>query len=338
MALFDDVNRKLQALGNSVTAIGEAAKNKGAPLDPETTPLSEWAGAIDNIPIEPLEWIADPLTNQLVRPYYPTSFTFPTEATDGTPLSTTFDPVYVPMYFACLLYQKIIIPEYFTSVKFNNITNYFSDWISWAFYREMEIHATGVVEDGDNLLPHSQYLQKLYCATKGEFDLRMRTRYKTITELGETSVLDIPNATSLTSRTLGVYWNAEKVDTFIINAPKITALGPTSNYDFGIDWCGDNTFPEVTSLNCLKNPRYAGFVNTVKLPKLSEITTYFMYSTGLGKLVLYVGPNLTDISSTSRVINNITNGYLEIHIPAGDSTTKTYLDNNGINYIQDYTI
>lgn len=336
MALFDDVNRKLQALGNSVTAIGEAAKNKGAYIDPETTPLSEWAGAIDDIPLEAIEWKSNTSTGQLTSAVVRSELTFPTTDSQGNALSTTFAPSKDSiMKFGIGYCRKLIIPDYFIATSASND----SGWQEWTVVREIEIQSRGSVSwQYMRWLPR---LQKVRCLTEGTFSLEVCTRFKEIESLDGATVIDIPNATSLATNIMGVDWSSGSVDTFIINAPKIKTLGRTSHTDFGQRWCGDNTFPEVTTLNSLRNPIFANYVNTLKLPKLTNISGYFMsQSGGEGKIVLYIGPNLSSIhgDTITRIINNIANGYLEIHIPSGESTTKTYLDNNGISYIQDYVL
>lgn len=338
MALFDDVNRKLEALGNSVTAIGVAADEKGADIDVETTPLDEWADAIRAIPVPTPVWEANPDTNQLTKMYFKTSLTYPTEASDGTPLSTTFNPSVDAQRIGLQFFETVVVPEYFTQVSATG-WGYQDSWLSFNV-STLEIHATGSVSW--DILTNLEKLQKVYCATNTAFNLYIRTRYKTLPELNKATVIDIPNATSITPSAWGVYWSAEKVDTFVVNAPKVTRIaGNGYQSDFGRDWCGDNTFPELTTINSLLNPRYAGFTNTIRAPKLTTLESSFMYnSSNPGKIVLYVGPNLTSIHANplGRMPDQITSGILEFHIPAGESATKTYLDSKGITYIQDYEI
>lgn len=339
MALFDDVNRKLEALGNSVTAIGVASVEKGAPIDLETTPLDEWADAIRAIPVPTPVWEVNPDTNQLTKMHFQTSLTYPTAGSDGTPLSTSFSPSTETQRIGLQYFDAVVIPKHFTIVSAGG-WGYMSDWQPFNV-KSMEIHSTGNVSwDITKFLP---YLQKIYCATTTAFTLAVRTRYKTLPELNESTVIDIPNATSIASESWGVYWSAEKVDTFEVNAPKATSIG-NAGYEpeFGNFWCGDNTFPELTTIVSLLNPRYAGFTNTIRAPKLTTINNNFIWSgtTHPGKVVLYVGPNLTSIHNNplNRIPTQITNGLLEFHIPAGESATKTYLDSKGITYIQDYDI
>lgn len=340
MALFDDVNRKLEALGNSVTAIGIAARVKGADLDVDTTPLDEWADAISAIPIPTPEWTADPTTNQLTTMYYKTALTYPTEASDGTPLSTTFSPSVTIQRLGLQYFEKIIVPEYFTQVSSGGWGT-ISDWLAFNV-KSLEIHSTGDVS-----WQHSGYwekLQKVYCATRTAFGLSVRTRKKELPELDGATVIDLPNATSITSQDWGVYWSTELVDRFVVNAPKVVTIQSSDTYEplFGVDWCGDNTFPELTTINTLLNPRYAGFTNTIRAPKLTTLGNNFIWSgtTHRGKVSLYVGPNLTSIHNnpSNRMPTQITAGILEIHIPEGESATKAYLDSKGIAYIQDYEI
>lgn len=338
MALFDDVNRKLEALGNSVTAIGNAADEKGATIDVETTPLDEWADAIRAIPVPTPVWEANASTNQLKNMHFQSSLTYPTQASDGTPLSTTFYPSADAARIGVQYFDTVIIPEYFTQVDV--IIPSLSNYTPYAV-KYLEIHATGSVN-----WEYTRYwenLQKIYCATRGTFYLDIRPKNKLLTELGGAVVIDIPNATSI----YGPLWGREgsgEVDRFVINAPNVTIFPETTSSNvFGRYWCGDNTFPKLKDIAGLtSNPNYTGYTNTIRVPKLTKLSRYFMKNavSGGGKLVLYVGPNLTSIHSDplGRIPTQIANGILEIHIPAGDSPTKTYLDTNGITYIQDYEI
>lgn len=344
MALFDDVNRKLEALGNSVTAIGIAADAKGADIDVETTPLDEWADAIRAIPVPTPVWEADPTTNQLTNMYFQSSLTYPTQASDGTPLSTTFSPSASPLQVVGPRYfEKVIVPEYFTQVSVDITGSYINDWLDYNV-RSLEIHSTGDVTW--EYIWYWENLQKVYCATKTAFKLSVRTRNKRLPELNGATFIDIPNAPTIASETWGVNWadSVASVDTVVVNAPKVTKIESSDTYEpyFGNYWCGDNTFPELTTINSLLNPKFAGFTNTIRAPKLTTLGNNFIWSgtTHPGKVVLYVGPNLTSIHQNplNRIPAQITAGLLEFHIPAGESATKTYLDSKGITYIQDYEI
>ena len=50
---------------------------------------------------------------------------------------------------------------------------------------------------------------------------------------------------------------------------------------------------------------------------------------------IYLGPNLSTISNATKFSSS---NYVTVHIPAGESTTKTTLDTAGVSYTQDYVI
>lgn len=147
--------------------------------------------------------------------------------------------------------------------------------------------------------------------------------------------------------------NCKKVKTMTSNSGRSLGGDTTNGYCREIDW----NFPELLSITLwYQNSLFANSTGVINMPKLESIVgnynwnksnttgkfytikcpslrtmsnTYFG-TQGNGGIKLYIGPNL---SSAVAAIGNA-----EIHIPAGDSTTKTTLDGLGVSYIQDYTL
>lgn len=117
------------------------------------------------------------------------------------------------------------------------------------------------------------------------------------------------NFPELLSITLGYQNNLFASSTGVINMPKLESI--VGNYN----WYKSNT---------------TGKFYTMKCPSLRTMSNTNFGTQGNGGIKLYIGPNL---SSAVAAIGNA-----EIHIPDGDSTTKTTLDGLGVTYIQDYDV
>lgn len=180
-------------------------------------------------------------------------------------------------------------------------------------------------------------------------------------------VLNLNKITTIEGLTFTINSNeAQEYPKITINCKKVTSIttnstgsrnllgDATSGYYREIDW----NFPELLTItmgSSSYNSLFANSTGIINMPKLKSITgnanwykhntadkyytmkcpvletmsnTYFG-SQGAGGIKLYIGPNL---SSAVAAIGNA-----EIHIPDGDSTTKTTLDGLGISYTQDYT-
>ena len=128
-------------------------------------------------------------------------------------------------------------------------------------------------------------------------------------------------------------------------APNLTRLGDQNNMtNFRYCYFENTVLPKLTSLYSINLP-YSNN-SYIRMPRLTAIagSDYGFNQSGnsnnpgVGVLHLYIGPSLSALGSgVSRIVAAVdTYQRLVFHIPAGDSTTKTTLDNNSIAYVQDY--
>lgn len=122
----------------------------------------------------------------------------------------------------------------------------------------------------------------------------------------------------------------------ILDAPKITVFGNSYSFDSPFtQYCtGDNTLPSVKTLRYSKIPN--GEI-TFRFPAITEQTVANSFDAGgSGIMHLYLGPNMATCACSANWVSN--SQYIDIHIPAGESTTKATLDAAGVAYTQDYVI
>lgn len=99
---------------------------------------------------------------------------------------------------------------------------------------------------------------------------------------------------------------------------------------------GTLEFPKCTHIGNISRPRSGNL--SIYVPLLErQSDTIFYVATGTGTVHLYIGPNLTTIANASNWANYSSSGALDIHIPNGETTTKTTLTAAGVTaFTQDY--
>ena len=127
-----------------------------------------------------------------------------------------------------------------------------------------------------------------------------------------------------------------------LNAPRLKTFlkQDTSSQSMynrgGIMFCtGTVVLPSCENFG-ITNVCYAGTL-AIRLPSIKSMPTHWCFNKAdgtTGTTKIYLGPNLATLNGNAA--SNIIANVAEVHIPAGDSTTKTTLDNAGITYTQDY--
>lgn len=136
-----------------------------------------------------------------------------------------------------------------------------------------------------------------------------------------------------TSKAFSYLYRCDTALELEVDAPKCTIFNEYWDDAVSKYWTGNVCFPAVVSYGKMNLP-YAGDM-TWRFPSImaKENNAAIQSHDGTGVLHLYLGPNLSSgqfseyITYSSRV---------DIHIPAGSSTTKTTLDAAGVSYTQDY--
>lgn len=196
--------------------------------------------------------------------------------------------------------------------------------------------------------------------------------------LGKLRILNMPDVTDTSGNTFPLFVRGgSETEPIILNIPKVKkitrcVLGQTANagttgipvechfdslislsstavitYEgFGESTTGTIYFPVLTTLN--NHINNVNYPLTLYMPSITSMgsgtTSGHLFRAVSNSLNLYIGPNLAtmnhaDANSVAEKIKaGITAGYITVHIPAGESTTKTLLDSYGITYTQDYVI
>lgn len=120
-----------------------------------------------------------------------------------------------------------------------------------------------------------------------------------------------------------------------VNCPNLTILGNNSALNIDVSYCtGTYDFPSTYEVHGIKDVYYE---NTFKFPAITTFWNNSSLMSPQAPLHLYFGPDLASIQGSNGV-NSLKATNVDIHIPAGDSATKTTLDNNSISYTQDYVV
>lgn len=325
MAILDTAIQQERDIKSNLKDIKDAVVEKGAVI-PEGTDLNQWADRIRAIPVDLVEWtISDDGVGQLRAR---DTITIP-QAIEGTPLSTTLKISGDALRTLVASCRRLVIPEYFQTVQ--NPQGFISGFPGYIALEEIEYGGTGAL-NWDYLYNYPNIWRVSAPNMTAAYNLHVGGRN------AERIVVDIPNAISATllagtgENPIPCEWNVQSA----------TTLG-SGGYQppVGRYWYGTVEAPRCTTINGINQPDTGATV--YKLPALTTLGDWsFWYTAGTGTIDIYIGPSLTTIGTsnynnpTTQLINHADK--FRVHIPAGDSTTKTTLDSAGITYTQDYVI
>lgn len=344
------INDNINSIRNSLKDIRTAVNSKGANIQ-EGDDLNTWDDKINAMPDVHVASGAYVYNNA----YYPLSmrvvdkFTMPTEDDEGHAYPTELSPYGMSSAWGTLcpillsIAKEVTIPSYYTPFLLNG------SWLNNEFGRAMMVEKL-IMEGDTNYMVHSN---AYYVPGIGYQGINKRFKEATWSNL---------------TRLCGFYCyvnsdEAQNYPKLTLNFPKVTLMQAAAS---SAGFYGDTTngryreidfnFPELESIVLIANGMnmFSGSIGTINMPKLKSITGNYTWfkssttnksytmlcpaletmtntsfgSTGNGGIKLYIGPNL---SNAVAAIGNA-----EIHIPAGDSTTKMTLDTLGVSYTQDY--
>lgn len=326
MAILDTVLDNERAIKGHLADIRDAAVDKGAVI-PEGTDLALWASRIEAIPVDLIHW--EQTNNQVSNIRTRNVVTIP-EAVNGIPMGTTLtfytnDGVVRSLQSAA---RVVIIPEYYQAVNVEP-NAFISGYPLYINIEEIQYNGVGSFVWG-----RTMNYGKLWRFTAenmtAEYTGHIGGRFADYIEI------NVPKATGC--RMHG--GTAENVVQAFWNVAGATQLG-VGGYqpDCGINWYGNVNAPLCATVDGLCVPNKAGEKTVYTLPSLRTINqwTCWNHAGAAGSIEFYIGKELDTINNTAvGVLTSATN--ITIHIPAGDSTTKTTLDTYDIPYVQDYVM
>lgn len=314
--------QKVEAAIASKNNIRQAIIRKGVDV-PVRTPLRLYSEKIDDIINEYVpEWKVNDagiLTSVIIRD----KLVFPTEV-NGQAVSTTFG--YTGTYESLWGIKSMEWPEYFLTVDFANV---FPTQNSARYSQLQEIKCGANVINFHVYMNYISNMRKIHLTNySGTVGADWLTQYPVSTSLS----FICPNAAGDFIANIGT---ASNLVDLTIDMPKITVIGGTSTNAAHLQYCtGDWTFPSASQLRYHRIPDGE---QTLRLPALEQQTYGNGFNLGGGGILhLYIGPNLTRCDCAANWVTNAAR--IDIHIPAGDTTTKATLDAAGVAYTQDYVI
>lgn len=337
MGLLDRVIDNEQTIATICGEIKTAANEKGAGIQ-DLQSFSEWPTQIRTIPV-PFIPLFYTYNNRVAGTRFLDTLTVPTEAIDTTgaivPLPNTTLQFYDEADAIAVLSaaRKLIIPAYFQNADLYSTLPNDSVWGRYACHlEEIDFLGTGncSLYDTNRTTGGGFHMKRFYAP---EMTGNVNVAYNSLEPNSEFEVI-APKSSRI---------NYMRVNT--TNATPVTLTGvfsavtyiqntnPNNNVGFDNITC-DLEFPSCTTLG---NIALSKFDVTLRLPQLTTMTKVFSTVTsGTGVTALYLGGNVSniDMDTQDKILAN--SSRIAIHIPAGDSTTKTTLDNAGITYTQDY--
>lgn len=319
MAILDSVIQTAQDIKTNVKNIRDAANAKGAAIG-ETDALARWPEKIMNLDVSEPLFTAN-AQNQPASVRFVERVTIPSSI-DGVTMSNSLnlDLLRNQLSYGC---KTVIIPDYFINFNLS-----FASGTQFGTWTRIEYNGTtggqfrfGYSNIREVVLPrYNANVLEVIAGTTNYSDF----------------ILDCPSHEGRLQFNAGTNTRAANGT---INAPKATILGDsTPNNTYFTYMVGEYEFPSVKSVSGVVLPYHAQGI-TLKLPALETIENYFLRSpTGTGIMHLYLGPNVSSIhaNASANMLNAGTR--LDIHIPAGQSSTKDMLDQAGLTYTQDYVI
>lgn len=315
------LQEQLQYAVDTKNLIRDAIKSKGIEISDKTV-FRDYPEKIEEIQHEFTPEFTISPTGVLGSPIIKDTIIFPTEV-KGQPASTTFS--YNGTYETFFGVRRLVWPEYFLDVDIDEIISNNAQ-----YYRTQEIDVSSVAVASSNI-QKMRWLNALTLSKySGEYNWRLLSNSPQSSALS----LDLPEVTVLSSPDAGVDGHLISLS---LNAPKAEILGssPVGNTACFLHCTGTWRLPSVTDLR--NTPRPQGD-QTIYLPALQTQShkDSMGYGSNTGIVHIYIGPNLTQIAGASNWKAH--SAQVDVHIPAGNTTTKATLDAAGVSYTQDYAL
>lgn len=311
---------QLQYAVDTKNLIKEAIKSKGVDV-PDRTVFREYPEKINEILNEFTPQFPATPQGALLSPVIKEAVVFPTEV-DGQAMSTTF--TYQGTHETFWGVRRLVWPEYFLDVNLNQVITPTSQY---GLTEALDISATALTGDNLNYMRHLNSISLRKYA--GGLGWKLLNQSPISTQLK----MDIPEVDLIDFFDAGT--DAHLIN-LTLNAPSVKYVGYEGTSGVGtLQHCtGTWTFPALTDLRNIPRPNGE---QTMYLPSIETQRWPQSFSTGgNGMLHLYLGPNLSRVEAAPNWISHAAN--IDVHIPAGDSTTKSTLDAAGIPYTQDYDL
>lgn len=326
MAILDTVLENERLIKSHLSDIREAAIEKGAVI-PEGTDLELWAARINAIPVDLIEW--QQKNNQISNMRARGVVTIP-EAVDGVPMGTTLtfytnDGITRTLQSAA---RVIVIPEYYQSVNVEP-NAFISGYPEYINIEEIQYNGTGSFVWG-RTVNYGKLWRFVAENMTAEFIGIIGGRYCDYIDIQVPKAIGCRMHGGTPDNVLQAFWNVSSAVTLGVGGYQP---------DCGIQWYGNVSAPKCTTIDGLCVPNKAGETTVYTLPELTTINqwTFWNYANAAGSLEMYIGPNLDIIHN--QAVNCLTAATnITIHIPAGDSNTKSTLDTYDIPYVQDYVL
>lgn len=356
MALLDDINQKIALIGECVDDIGEAANTKGAGIDLEYDRLTEWAGKIEAMDVPVYEFkglTADAALNLVVGDV----FTFPVQMDTGVPPNRTINLVsntatagaYLPLF----LFTRVRIPSYFETTNIVVTTppvgsGGTTTTVLSAALRYIDINSRFITNCHLNA---NGYLREINLneVTDNNGSIVQVTWANNQTYKDELPLaINAPKMTGTLAIGINSYASSGSMKPIFIDAPYATIFrgatraNSTTVYTT-LDGPGQFCLPSVRTIGGIWIPTDASHVLEMRFPRITRVNTLshgnngsetFIGSGRAGTTNLYLGPDVNYFAIYG--LSAPGDSRIHIHIPAGDSTTKTTLDTAGFTYVQDY--
>lgn len=264
--------------------------------------------------------------------YFDAVASLPTQDPDGNDYNVRLTNI--PEY--ALFARKMFIPAYFTYLQ----SGYYGTGQPFTV-KEIEYAGNATTFDLGSIIERARNLDTLIALNQtGNIGITGFAGGESTDESRENYKIVIPKATGF-----NYMWCGGGADKLVTMSPDcrfdaVTVWGATSyaSNDGGRWLNGTVVLPSCEKID--SGTRCPGSGTMIwKLPKLKTSTdpsyaayAFTKYDGGdTGTVKVYIGADLEVQHYTG-----LGNAYVEVHIPAGDSTTKTTLDAQGVSYIQDY--
>ena len=274
------------------------------------------------------------------------TFNLPIKDAVGNTLPATLTINSVPFDQLMISYKKIRIPEYFTSVSIPN-SGFSAENVAARMYAVEEVEIESLTASWDSYsdpFASCVYLKRFSVPNRagtfyGRFMNSGLSSQPTGRPVSTSLVINAPKC-SVYGALVGR--SGQVVD---MTGSNIGCTGFLTNYGGSIAvsnlmkyWYGTLVLPYATAAGYINTPASSAYTTHLRMPRLTGFTqsSSFNNTSDTGILHVYIGPDLVTVTPATNMLAYQAQNRLYVHIPAGDSTTKTTLDNAGIAYTQDY--
>ena len=353
MSKMSRILQNAESIKNSLADIQDAVNTKGAEID-EGDDLNTWAGKIianiqGQFPPKAVNNGSAYLSSVLLRDV----LEIPTVDSAGNPINGTLGTS-VPDSAWYVLFgtsESLIIPAYFTELNPTNIRKPVNSPLKY-----IRVDSETVSKDCDWFSFENLTELNLNGATAMTFGYINAFSKAGLPKL----TVNIPNATTVSMGTYAGSGDPTAIREIDINMNKMTELrvglssSSTTNRDFAMV-NGTIYLPKCQTITRGGSGGTGlglkGYIGTTgaqiwRMPALTQML-YINYPWTGGNATsptkVYIGKNFTGMTGSASFKTSVEGGTIELHLPSGDSTSKTYfettvgIDSQYIHYDYDTT-